>query len=185
MGDALLTINAGSSSIKFALFAVTGRAVAQRLVGGQIEGIGVAPCFVAHDGAGAEIGRRQWAEGGAATHEDVFGELLPWIERHLGDTRLIAVGHRVVHGGRTLVAPVLLTPAVVAELEALVPLAPLHQPHSLHAIRALAPVRPDLPQIACFDTAFHRAQPALSRRYALPRALSDAGIERYGFHGLS
>ena len=182
MSNAILTVNAGSSSIKFALFHA--RSLKQ-FVSGQIENIGTAPKFSAHDAAGVAIGGRQWPGGAGATHEDVFADLLTWIDDHLGSAKLIAAGHRVVHGGRTLAAPVAVTEAVLTELDALVPLAPLHQPHALHGIRALTALRPHLPQIACFDTAFHRTLSSTARRFALPLALSESGVERYGFHGLS
>jgi acetate kinase len=185
MSDALLTINAGSSSIKFALFTLAGDAPPQQIVGGSVEKIGSAPHFFAHDTAGAEIGAKQWPANADTSHEDVLAFLLPWIETHLGQARLVAVGHRVVHGGRKLAEPVLITPSVLAELESLVPLAPLHEPHNISAIRAVASVRPKLPQVACFDTAFHRTMPDVARRFALPRDLTESGIERYGFHGLS
>ena len=183
--DALLTVNAGSSSIKFALFATEGEGSPRPFVSGQIENIGAGPHFVAHDASGQEIAARRWPPGAAATHEIVFSDLLNWIDRHLGEARLTAVGHRVVHGGRNFADPVLINTDVLAQLDALVPLAPLHQPHSLHAIRAVTSLRPDLPQVACFDTAFHRTLSETVRRYALPRDLHDDGIERYGFHGLS
>ena len=183
--DALLTVNAGSSSIKFALFATDGDGAPRQFVSGQIENIGTGARFVAHDASGNEIAARQWPPSAAATHEDVFSDLLDWIDRHLGEARLTAVGHRVVHGGRDLAAPTMINADVLARLDALVPLAPLHQPHSLHAIRAVTSLRPDLPQVACFDTAFHRTLSETVRRYALPRDLHDDGIERYGFHGLS
>ena len=182
MPDAILTLNAGSSSIKFALFAGD---ASQPFVRGQIERLGDAPHFIARDGSGTVIGERHWTAPSQGTHAAALAVLLPWIESHMGAARLAAAGHRVVHGGRDLAAPTPVSPDVLTALDALVPLAPLHQPHNLHAIRALSDLRPGLPQIACFDTAFHRSQSATVRRYALPRALSDAGIERYGFHGLS
>ena len=182
MSDAILTLNAGSSSIKFALFVARTQA---RILGGQIERVGAAPHFVARDSAGTELGSRQLPAESTADHEEVLADLLTWIDSHLGDAKLIAAGHRVVHGGREFAAPLAVTPEVLAALEALVPLAPLHQPHNLAAIRAVAAARPELSQIACFDTAFHRTQPPVSRHFALPRALTEAGIERYGFHGLS
>jgi acetate kinase len=185
VGDAVLTINAGSSSIKFSLFEIVLGGDPSQIVHGQIEGIGAAPHFVARGTDGNTLSERRWAEGAAATHEDVFGELLPWIETHLGGERLAAVGHRVVHGGRTLTAPVLVTEPVLRELESLIPLAPLHQPHNLSAIRAVTAVGADLRQVACFDTAFHRTHASVVSRFALPRELIDGGIERYGFHGLS
>ncbi len=184
MLDAVLTINAGSSSIKFALFEIEPKAGPCLLNHGEIEGIGTAPHFLARDQGGTVLAERRWTDA-AITHETVFAELLRWIDGHLGEARLVAAGHRVVHGGRRLVAPAQVTAAVLAELDSLVPLAPLHQPHSLSAIRAVATLRPELVQVACFDTAFHRTNAAVVRRIALPRELTDQGIERYGFHGLS
>jgi len=184
-GHALLTLNAGSSSVKFAVFEVTAGRDPVSLNHGQIEGIGTAPHFLARDKSGAVLAERRWPEGAEATHEEVLTELLRWIDAHLGGACLVAAGHRVVHGGRRLVAPVLVDDAVLAELESLVPLAPLHQPHSLSAVRALGKLRPELAQVACFDTAFHRTNAAVVRHVALPRELTDAGVERYGFHGLS
>jgi acetate kinase len=183
--SALLAINAGSSSIKFALYARSGAGTQRALVRGQIDGVGAAPHFVARDASGADIGGREWRSEDNASHEDILSHLLTWIDDHLGEAQLAAVGHRVVHGGRRLVEPTIVTPEILTELESLVPLAPLHQPHSLHGIRAIASARPNLPQVACFDTAFHRTIPDLTRRSAIPRALHEEGIERYGFHGLS
>lgn len=185
MPDAVLTINAGSSSIKFAVFGIEPQADPRLLNHGQIEGLGAAPHFLARDQAGATLSERRWPDGADVTHETVFAELLRWIDGHLGAARLIAAGHRVVHGGRRLTAPARVTAAVLAELDSLVPLAPLHQPHSLSAIQAVTTLRPDLVQVACFDTAFHRTNAGVVRRIALPRTLTDQGIERYGFHGLS
>ena len=189
MRDVLLTLNAGSSSIKFAVFEIVAGRDPSLINHGQIEGIGTAPHFLARDRSGVVLAERRWPAGapGSAnvTHEETFTELLRWIDAHLDGARLIAAGHRVVHGGRRLVAPAQVTKAVLAELGGLVPLAPLHQPHSLNAIRAMAALRPELAQVACFDTAFHRTCAAVVRRIALPRELTDEGVERYGFHGLS
>jgi len=181
----LLTVNAGSSSIKFALFAMEPGVDPSLINRGGIDGIGTAPHFLARDKDGAVLAERRWPDGANVTHEEVFTELLHWTDGHLGNAQLAAAGHRVVHGGRTLIAPAAVTPAVLAELENLIPLAPLHQPHILNAIHALAALRPELMQVACFDTAFHRTNAAVVRRVALPRELTDQGIERYGFHGLS
>ncbi len=183
--NVLLTLNAGSSSIKFAVFEISAGRDPAPLNHGQIEGIGAAPHLLARDQSGATLTERRWSSDANVTHEQVLTELTRWIEAHLDSARLVAAGHRVVHGGRSLVAPARVTAPVMAELESLIPLAPLHQPHSLNAIRALAKLRPDLPQVACFDTAFHRTIAPVARRIALPRELADAGIERYGFHGLS
>ncbi len=149
---------------------------------GQIEGIGSAPHLIARAADGAMLADRRWAGG---THEDFLAELLDWIGSHLGGAELRAVGHRVVHGGADFTVPVLIDPVVLAALDQLAPLAPLHQPHNLAAIRAMQALRPDLPQIACFDTGFHATQAAVTKSYALPRYLTDAGVRRYGFHGLS
>jgi len=183
MPDAILTLNAGSSSLKFALFAMG--APKTLALKGFIEGIGVDPHLVVRDAKGEVLVERRWFSGGAGSHEDFLDGLLSWIDDHLGGDRLIAVGHRVVHGGKDFAVPILIDPAILESLDRLSHLAPLHQPHNLAAIRAVGVVRPDLPQIACFDTAFHFGQDPVVTRFALPRALSDQGVRRYGFHGLS
>ncbi len=183
MGGAVLALNAGSSSIKFALFAVRGTEEPVLLSKGQVEGIGTAPHFTAQDPAGAVLEERRWP--GGADHGTVLQALLAWIQAQPGCEALVAAGHRVVHGGRDFTAPVRLTGDVVAALDRLTPLAPLHQPHSLAPIRALMALRPELAQVACFDTAFHHTMPPVATRFALPRAFEDEGVRRYGFHGLS
>jgi acetate kinase len=191
--DVILVLNAGSSSIKFSMFAVTGRdrdlALRYR---GQIEGIGSDPRFTAVGADGRRVadervggGRAGGGRADGGDHESVLPVLLAWIAGHADDLRLVAVGHRVVHGGERFAAPVLVDAAVLDQLEKLVPLAPLHQPHNIAAIRAMQRVQPEVPQVACFDTAFHRTQAPVAQLYALPRDLSAAGIRRYGFHGLS
>src|SRR5579875_2326358 len=162
MNDAVLTVNAGSSSIKFALFAA-GRDAPAALARGAIDGIGTAPRFAAHDGQGGVLEERSLGDA-AQGHEALLGALLGFVETHLGRDRLIAVGHRVVHGGPQYGEPVLVGTGTLSALAALTPLAPLHQPHNLSPIRAIARARPDLPQVACFDTAFHRTMPAVARR---------------------
>jgi acetate kinase len=185
MTDALLTLNAGSSSLKFALFAIRGTVQPELRVSGQIEGIETAPHFLAKDVAGKPLAERRWPSGERLTHEDFLGELLGWLETHLGAARLVGVGHRIVHGGARFAEPALLDDAVMAELDLLAPLAPLHQPHNLDAVRAVARLRPGLHQVGCFDTAFHRTMAPVATRFALPRELEAAGVRRYGFHGLS
>jgi len=184
MGDAILTLNAGSSSLKFALFRRAGDGLVLESKGG-IEGIGVNPHLVIRDALGEILTERRWFSGAAGDHEDFLGGLLGWIDDHLDEKRLIGVGHRIVHGGATFAAPVLVEDSVLAALDLLCPLAPLHQPHHLAAIRAISAVRPSLPQVACFDTAFHHDQDPINTRFALPRALEARGVRRYGFHGLS
>ena len=181
MSDAVLTLNAGSSSIKLALFDVAADVV---LVShGQVEGLQTAPHFVAKDRSGAVLDERRWD--GAQTHEALLGTLLDWVDKHLGGDALVAVGHRVVHGGADHDRPQRVDAALIADLERLTPLAPLHQPHNLSPMRTLAAMRPGLVQVACFDTAFHHAMPAVATRVALPRAYAAEGVRRYGFHGLS
>jgi acetate kinase len=183
MPDAVLTINAGSSSLKFSLFRIEGGEPAPALAG-EIEGIGTEPHMTAQDAKGQELVDRRWQDSDM-DHAAFFGVLGDWLRQQLGDARLAGVGHRVVHGGTEFAAPVLIDDAVLARIEKLCPLAPLHQPHNLAGIRALAAAQPDLPQVACFDTAFHRAHPELADWFALPRRFHDDGIRRYGFHGLS
>ncbi len=185
MSQALLSLNAGSSSIKFALYDVAAIGSGNRLSHGQIEGIGSAPHFVARGADGAVLTEYRWPSGATLAHEDLLAPLLTWITSHLGAQSLAAVGHRIVHGGATHDRPVLLTDTVIADLDKLVPLAPLHQPHNLAAVRALRRLRPGLPQVACFDTAFHHGMAATVTRLALPRRYAAEGVRRYGFHGLS
>jgi acetate kinase len=182
MPQAILTLNAGSSSLKFALYQRAGEI--SLALKGFIEGIGVDPHLVARNAQGETLTERRWKRCTSA-HEDFLDELLSWIDVHLGEDRLVAVGHRVVHGGRDFSAPTLITAQSLAVLDRLIPLAPLHQPHSLAAIRAVSSLRPGLPQVACFDTAFHHGQAPVVTSFALPRELSDQGVRRYGFHGLS
>jgi acetate kinase len=183
MANAVLALNAGSSSLKFAVFR-SGEAGAITAVStGEIEGIGTAPHFVARDTKGTILNEKHWPD--ATAYATLLGGLLDWVDGHLGDEKLVATGHRVVHGGRDYTAPVRVTDAVLKALDALTPLAPLHQPHSLAPMRAIAALRPGLPQIACFDTAFHHTMPAVATRFALPREYADEGVRHYGFHGLS
>ncbi|MGB4911979.1 MAG: acetate/propionate family kinase [Candidatus Dechloromonas phosphoritropha] len=184
MSDAILVVNAGSSSIKFSLFLDRGEAL-DLLLGGQIEGLYSAPRFKARDAAGAVVSERQWADGEPLGHDGAIAHLAGFLREQLGEHRLAAVGHRVVHGGSAYAAPVRLTAEIVEHLEQFIPLAPLHQPHNLKPIRLLLDNQPQLPQVACFDTAFHRNQPEVAQAFALPPAITDRGVLRYGFHGLS
>ena len=184
MTGAILVLNAGSSSIKFALFPGEQRPSRQDLFcEGQCAGIGHHIHFTAKDGAGAPLLDEHLSEG--ATHEDALTALLQWLEKRFPEHQLIAAGHRVVHGGMLYKGPVLIDGEVIAELTRLIPLAPLHQPHHLAAIAALSRLYPTLPQVACFDTSFHHTQPEVAAAFALPRRLTEEGIRRYGFHGLS
>jgi acetate kinase len=183
LSKGILVLNAGSSSTKFSVF-VSDNGDSPRLsCKGQIEGIGIWPRFVAKSPDGELLAQEQWGQEIART--ELLAFLLGWIEHHLEGVKLTAAGHRVVHGGRTHAEPILVTDTVLDELEALIPLAPLHQPHNLSAMRALARLYPRLPQVACFDTAFHRSNDKLASMFALPRWLAEEGVQRYGFHGLS
>jgi acetate kinase len=184
LSEAILVLNAGSSSLKFSAFRVK-RGDGALLVRGQVEGIGASPRFVLHGPNEESIEERPLAESGSFDHEQALGLVIERCKTRLGGNRLIAVGHRVVHGGVEFAAPVRVDDSVLAALEKLVPLAPLHQPHNLAAIRAVSKRAPDLPQVACFDTAFHRTQPEVAQRFGLPRRFTDEGVRRYGFHGLS
>ena len=183
-GDAIAVVNAGSSSVKFSLFLRRGDALDLRLRG-QFESLSGKPRFVAKDAAGRTVVERTWDEGARLGHAGALAHLVEFLRGHGEGARLIGVGHRVVHGGLEYAEPVRLDETVLVKLDKYVPLAPLHQPHNLAAIRALAARAPDLPQIACFDTAFHRTNPELAQMFALPYALHEAGVRRYGFHGLS
>lgn len=184
MADVILVLNAGSSSIKFSVFAVQPDSQ-ELLLRGQIEGLHTAPRFSAKNPAGATIGERTWDAGTRLGHAGAIDHLVGFLREHNKDDRLIAVGHRVVHGGTGFSEPTLITADVIARLDKFVPLAPLHQPHNLLPIRIVAERRPELPQVACFDTAFHRAQPEVAQAFALPAAITSRGVRRYGFHGLS
>ena len=182
MTGSILTLNAGSSSLKFALFDAAARTAAVR---GEIEGLGDAPHLLARDSGGAVLAERRWPKGQEHPFATVLEALLAFADAHLGRDGLGAVGHRVVHGGAEHVAPERVTPALLAALDGLTPLDPLHMPHNIAPMRAVAAARPSLPQVACFDTAFHHTLPPVAQRLALPRAVSALGVRRYGFHGLS
>ena len=183
MTSAILVLNAGSSSLKFSLFAEDG--ATEPVLRGIVEGIGTAPRFVAKDRAGATVGEKAWDGAKALDHDGAIDHLMVFLAERVSYGSLRAVGHRVVHGGTRYAAPVRVDAEVVAALAELVPLAPLHQPHNLAPIRALAAQMPALPQIACFDTAFHSTAPPLAQAFALPPEITERGVRRYGFHGLS
>ena len=182
MDDYALVLNAGSSSLKFCVF--------QRPTGeswrlearGQIEGIGTSPRLSAKDASGQSLADQDAPvrDGRAAVDA-----LAAWLKSRYGGARVVGVGHRVVHGGSRFAGPTVVSPQVLAELRELIPLAPLHQPYNLGAIEAVSARLPSVPQVACFDTSFHRGQPAVAELVPLPRYVRHAGVQRYGFHGLS
>ena len=184
MTDAIVVLNAGSSSFKFSLFQRDGDGIAP-IVRGQAEGLYTSPRFVAKNSTGAVIGERAWIDGAKIGHDGALEYLVGFLRDKLSEHRLVGVGHRVVHGGLEYTKPVRVDASVVDALQKYIPLAPLHQPHNLAPIRALLERFPQLPQVACFDTAFHRTQPPVAQAFALPKSITDRGVIRYGFHGLS
>ena len=184
MADVILVLNAGSSSVKFSTFDA-GSERMPLLLRGQVEGLYTSPRFMAKDADGAEVGAKAWGEGTALGHDGAIAHLVEFLRNHRGEHKLAAVGHRVVHGGLAFAQATRTTADVVSELQKLSPLAPLHQPHNLKPIEVVAKLLPDLPQVACFDTAFHRAQPEVAQAFALPPSITSLGVRRYGFHGLS
>ena len=182
--DAILVLNAGSSSIKFELFDIVGGDAETRFEG-QMEGIGASPHLIARDATRHVLADHRWAGPDVANHGAALEVIAKELSPAMAGRRIIAVGHRVVHGGPDLVAPVLIDDAVMAQLEALAPLAPLHQPHNLAGIAASRARLPGVPQVACFDTSFHRSHAWEADTFALPPEFYARGIRRYGFHGLS
>jgi acetate kinase len=184
MTGAILVLNAGSSSLKFSLYASSAGGP-RRLLRGQIEGLTTAPAFVAHDAQDRVVQRRDWPDRDALGYAGAVAHVLDFVQQEQGQRTLAAVGHRVVHGGDEFDAPVRIDAEVLARLERLVSLAPLHQPHNLAPMRVVAERAPTLPQVACFDTSFHRTQDPVARAFGLPPEITERGVRRYGFHGLS
>ena len=183
MTDAILVINAGSSSIKFAGYTDTGTAEPELIGKGQVEGLRTEARFECANAAGDRVAEHRWT--GSVSHAAALDYIIQWIEENAPHIKVTAAGHRVVFGGTTHVAPTRLSDEVVAELERLVPFFPLHLNHNLAAIRALGEQHPQLLQVACFDNSFHRTLLPVAQWFALPRRLFEKGVRRYGFHGLS
>src|SRR6202011_2176919 len=173
-------INAGSSSVKFSFYEGE-----RQILTGQVDGIGAHPSASATGPNGEKLDPPDLGKKPPTVPSEVLPAILPWAREKLGDRQLDALGHRVVHGGLRHSRPARVTPELLAELEALVPLAPLHEPHNLAPIKMAMCLNPELPQVACFDTAFHRTAPEVEQAFALPYSLYEEGIRRYGFHGLS
>ncbi len=187
MTETLLTLNAGSSSIKFALFRHARPVPAQPELVGQIDGIGTArgAHLKAKDAQARVLDDSALPIAGEGQHRAALALLVQWLAHHAGGGRIVAVGHRVVHGGERYAQPILVDDEHFSRLKEFIPLAPLHQPHNLAGIEAMQAALPNVPQIACFDTAFHRSQPPIAQLFALPRRITAQGVRRYGFHGLS
>lgn len=179
--EAILAINAGSSSVKFQLFAHTPSL--ELLAKGKVDDIGSTPSFSAMDEKTQQTEKKVLDPG--CTQENALNFILDWVAKQDGSWQLAAVVHRIVHGGSLFTQSVLISPGVIKKIRQLIPLDPLHQPHNLAAMEIIGKMKPDLPQIACFDTAFHSGRDRLFTEYALPKKIRDKGIRRYGFHGLS
>jgi len=182
--DVIVVINAGSSSVKFSIFGVSGSALGL-VCNGNFEEIYTAPRLRIRHASGEVLAEQRWPEADPIGHDGAVAFLFDWLHSHSTGYRAIGAGHRFVHGGTRYASAVRVDDDVIANLEALVPLAPLHQPHHLSALKALAGRFPHLPQVACFDTAFHHQQPEIAAQFALPREITQQGVRRYGFHGLS
>jgi acetate kinase len=182
--DVILVLNAGSSSLKFGLYRSAVAGAWQPMCRGQIEGIGTSPKMSARDAAGGKLAVPA-LDGSLIDVSAALARLAEWLRATFAGARIVGVGHRVVHGGPVHAGPVIVTSAVLDQLRKLEPLAPLHQPYNLGAIEAVAQRLPDVPQVACFDTSFHRGQPAVAELVPLPAELRKDGLQRYGFHGLS
>jgi acetate kinase len=179
MSEYSLVLNAGSSSLKFCVYRA-----GQLDTRGQIDGIGTSPRFTAKNEGGQTIAEQR-LEGTVTDARTALDAVAGWLRSQYRDARVLAVGHRVVHGGSRYRGPVVVMPQVLEDLRTLIPLAPLHQPYNLAAIDAVFERMPKVPQVACFDTSFHRGQPAVASLVPLPREVCGAGVQRYGFHGLS
>jgi acetate kinase len=184
MDDYALVLNAGSSSLKFCVFQRPGGASWRLEARGQIEGIGTSPRLSAKGADGGRLANEKLA-GAARNGREALDALAGWLRSRYGGSRVLGVGHRVVHGGSRFTGPSIVTPQVLSELRELIPLAPLHQPHNLAAIEAVFDRLPDVPQVACFDTSFHRTHSPVADLIPLPQDIRKAGLQRYGFHGLS
>ncbi|MDM8557469.1 acetate/propionate family kinase [Candidatus Parabeggiatoa sp. HSG14] len=182
MNNAILVVNAGSSSIKCSLYIYNDKSILTLVYHANITGIGTHPVFIVQDANSNVLTKKDFVE---IDHEGAFSALLEWIDNHAKNLNVVAAGHRMVHGGMKFTAPIKINKKVLEQLEELIPLAPLHQPHNLAPIHVLNQLKPDLLQVACFDTAFHATQPAVARTFAIPRSLTEQGIKGYGFHGLS
>ncbi|MFZ5508768.1 MAG: acetate/propionate family kinase [Pseudomonadota bacterium] len=184
MGDGILVLNAGSSSLKFSLFSGADEADLALAWRGQVEGIGTRSHFIASNAAGEVVAEQRWPDDQPLDHDAATELVLEWLNRHGGQI-LAGVGHRVVHGGMAYDRPVRIDDEVLQRLHEFIPLAPLHQPHNLSPIKAILARAPGLLQVACFDTSFHRAQPEVAQAFALPPDITARGVHRFGFHGLS
>ena len=185
MTDALLVFNAGSTSLKFAVYDVDAVRSLSLSASGSVDGMQAAPRFVAEDAAGVALAAHEWAAGQAIDHDAALRFVVAWLQDHVAGARIVAAGHRMMLGGPRYAVPVRIDDAVLDVLDALSMVEPLHQSFNVRGARTIAALLPGLPQVACFDSTFHRTMPETARTYALPKDVRDAGIHHWGYHGLS
>jgi acetate kinase len=185
VSEAIVVVNAGSTSLKFAAYAVDGPRLLPLLCRGEIESMEDDPHFVVANAAGKQLGRHEWARGRPIDHKTALHFVITWLEANLSDRKVVAAGHRVVLGGVRFSAPVRIEGDVLDYLQSLVVMEPSHQPYNVLGARALAEAFPGLPQVACFDSSFHRTMPEVAQIYALPQDVRDAGVRHWGYHGIS
>jgi acetate kinase len=185
MGEAIVVFNAGSTSLKFGAYAVNTARSLPLLCRGRIDSMQGDPHFIVNNAAGKPLDAHEWGEGHAVDHRAALHFVITWLEASLAETKVVAAGHRVVLGGTRFAAPVRIEGGVLDYLDSLAELEPSHQPFNVRGARAFAEAFPGLPQVACFDTSFHRTMPAVAQIYALPEDVRDAGVRHWGYHGIS
>ena len=185
VSEAIVVVNAGSTSLKFAAYAVDASRSLPLLCRGQIDSMESDPHFVVKNAAGKQLGVHEWGKDRAIDHKTALHFVITWLEANLGDRKVIAAGHRIVLGGTRFEAPVRIDSDVLDYLDSLVVMEPSHQPYNVLGARALAEAFPGLPQVACFDSSFHRTMPEVAQIYALPKDVRDAGVRHWGYHGIS
>ncbi len=185
MPAAIIVINSGSTSLKFGAYTADGSGALSLICRGQIDGMQDDPHFVAKNSAGKPTDAHEWGEGHAIDHKTALHFVITWLEANIADLKVVAAGHRIVLGGARFEAPVRIDEDVLAYLDSLAAMEPSHQPYNVRGARALAEAFPGLPQVACFDSSFHRTMPEVAQIYALPKDVRDAGVRHWGYHGIS
>ena len=185
MDKAIVVFNAGSTSLKFGAYAVDAAGTLPLLCRGRIDSMQGDPHFVVSDAAGKPMDAHDWGDGHTIDHETALHFVITWLEANLAGRKVVAAGHRIVLGGTRFAAPVRIDADVLTYLELLETIEPSHQPFNVRGARAIAKAFPGLPQVACFDTSFHRTMPEVAQTYALPKDVRDAGVRHWGYHGIS
>jgi acetate kinase len=185
MSEAIIVFNAGSTSVKFGAYEVAGKRTLTSISHGEVSDMQTDPKFVAKNSAGKTLETHEFGKDRAIDHRTALHFVITWLEKNITGMKVVAAGHRVVLGGTRFEAPVLIDADVLAYLDSLVLMEPSHQPYNVRGARALAQAFPGLPQVACFDSSFHRTMPELAQIYALPKDVRDAGARHWGYHGIS